>query len=324
MRRSGRLTGLALACVTAVVLSCAAPASPARPVASRARRAARSRTEGPPTGSTRPRPAPAPPADPGAADRAGGANPVGDVWPADGQGPADAGGPAATARWLPPAPRFPAQFRVGAVFGTTGRAHHYCTGSVIDSPRRDLVITAAHCVHDGTGGGYRGDLAFSPGLRAGGDEPAGRWRVRTALAAPSWVAAADPSADVAFLVVEPLDGERIEDAVGGNPIAFDHPQGGPVQLIGYPSDQDAPVICDGAARRSGLTQLRVYCPGFTGGTSGSPWLSGVEGGSRTTGSGSVIGVIGGYQEGGSTSDVSYSSYFDARVRALYEQAVRES
>jgi len=35
-------------------------------------------------------------------------------------------------------------------------------------------------------------------------------------------------------------------------------------------------------------------------------------------------VIGGYQEGGATDDVSYSPYFGARIKALYERALAES
>ena len=63
-------------------------------------------------------------------------------------------------------PDFPPRYRVGAVFSLSGAPHHYCSGSVVASPRKDLVITAAHCVHGGAGGGYRTGLAFAPGLLA--------------------------------------------------------------------------------------------------------------------------------------------------------------
>ena len=219
-------------------------------------------------------------------------------------------------------PSYPAQFRVGALYYGGPAPRHHCTASVVDSPRRDVVVTAAHCVPRGTPG-PRG-LTFVPGLRAGGLTAAGRWPVRTAVVTPSWEAGTDPSVDVAFLVLETVAGRRVQDVVGGNPIAFGHAAGGPVQLIGYPTGVDTPVVCDGQARRSGLDQLRVYCPGFAGGTSGSPWLSADEGAVTGTGSGAVIGVIGGYEGGGLTPEVSYSSYFDARVRALYERAVAVS
>jgi len=65
------------------------------------------------------------------------------------------------------------------------------------------------------------------------------------------------------------------------------------------------------------TQLRFACRGFYGGTSGSPWVTNFNLKSRT---GTIVGVIGGYQEGGATDAVSYSAYLDDDIRRLYEQA----
>ncbi|HEX4704070.1 MAG TPA: hypothetical protein VH352_18225, partial [Pseudonocardiaceae bacterium] len=50
---------------------------------------------------------------------------------------------------------------VGALFtvDANGLSAHYCTASVVDSPAGDLVITAAHCIHNGAGGDYRTDIA---------------------------------------------------------------------------------------------------------------------------------------------------------------------
>ena len=59
------------------------------------------------------------------------------------------------------------------------------------------------------------------------------------------------------------------------------------------------------------------CPGYTDGTSGGPFLTDVK---ASTGDGQVIGVIGGYQQGGDTPSVSYSSQFRANIAALYKTA----
>ncbi|WP_269854786.1 trypsin-like serine peptidase [Streptomyces sp. RPT161] len=216
-----------------------------------------------------------------------------------------------------PTATFPPGYRVGAVFSLTGQPHHYCTGSVVDSPHRDLVITAAHCVHGGAGSGYRSGLGFAPGYRDG-RSPAGLWRVRSALVAPEWADSTDSSADVAFLVIDPLDGRNIQDVVGGNRLSTGR-DSGPIRLVGYPRNANDAISCDGTARpatRRGVDQLRVVCPGFTSGTSGSPWLANAD----RSGGGSVVGVIGGYRNGGSTPDVSYSSVFGERVHDLYQQA----
>jgi len=59
------------------------------------------------------------------------------------------------------------------------------------------------------------------------------------------------------------------------------------------------------------TQLRFDCDGYPNGSSGAPFV---------TGDGAVVGVLGGYEEGGSTPQTSYSPYFGARILALYNTA----
>jgi hypothetical protein len=60
------------------------------------------------------------------------------------------------------------------------------------------------------------------------------------------------------------------------------------------------------------------CGGYTDGTSGSPWVTGFH---RRTRTGTIVGVIGGYQQGGDSPAVSYSSYFGPAVQRLYQQAI---
>jgi V8-like Glu-specific endopeptidase len=214
-------------------------------------------------------------------------------------------------------PAFPNTYRVGALFTLTGRVHHSCTASVVDSPHRNLVITAAHCVHTGVSGGYRFGMGFAPGYR-NGSYPAGMWRVRSALVTPAWQESSDPAADVAFLVMEPQGGRNIEEVVGGNPLQSGTDPGR-TRMVGYPDNTDEPISCTGTATRYSDTQLRIRCPGFTAGTSGGPWLAHPD----PWGGGAVAGVIGGYQYGGSSADISYSSHFDDKITALYKQAASQ-
>jgi hypothetical protein len=58
----------------------------------------------------------------------------------------------------------------------------------------------------------------------------------------------------------------------------------------------------------------------TAGTSGSPWVTRFNTRSRT---GTIVGVIGGYQQGGDTPSVSYSALFGSDIHQLYEQAIAE-
>src|ERR1019366_9143260 len=128
--------------------------------------------------------------------------------------------------------------RVGALFTREGSGNHFCTASVVSSPGRDLLITAAHCINGGDGRGYRSDVVFIPGYQ------------------------------------------------------------------------------NGTVRQS-TRQLKFSCDGFTGGTSGSPWITRFDPYTRT---GRIVGVLGGYQQGGYTADISYSAYFGDAIKQLYQQA----
>ena len=74
---------------------------------------------------------------------------------------------------------------------------HECSGVVVDSPARNLVLTAAHCLA-GTGIGYD----FAPGYHDG-VAPYGVWAVQRIYVDPAWSLRHDPHADYAFLQVEP-------------------------------------------------------------------------------------------------------------------------
>jgi hypothetical protein len=203
---------------------------------------------------------------------------------------------------------------VGALFTITsggGLGGHFCSASVVDSPARDLIVTAAHCV------GGNGQFAFVPGYH-NGQTPYGVWRVTRVIVDPSWISSANPNADVAFLVVTGQDGAKIQDVTGGERLGIGQPPGQDVRVVGYPQGSNAPIRCDNLARAFGATQLVFDCGGYTDGTSGGPFLEDVN---RTTGLGTVIGVIGGYEQGGDIASVSYAARFGALVADLYKTAI---
>ncbi|HEX6754900.1 MAG TPA: trypsin-like peptidase domain-containing protein [Mycobacteriales bacterium] len=200
---------------------------------------------------------------------------------------------------------------VGALLHAGG--DHFCSGTVVGP---SLVVTAAHCVAAAPGGPAYDDLEFAPGYRDGA-EPYGLWRSTRVTVDPRWTDSADPDLDVAFVALAPRDGRRIADVLGADRIGFDPPAVGTVRLTGYPKGADDPTTCVGTSARESAGQLRIACTGYGDGTSGSPWLTGWD---PATGTGTVIGVIGGYRLGGDTDDVSYSPYFGEDVRRLYEQS----
>lgn len=203
---------------------------------------------------------------------------------------------------------------VGALFtGTPGKlGQHFCTASVVHSSGGDLALTAAHCVTKLTG-----PVLFVPGY-ANGQEPFGVWLVTRVYTDQAWESGQDPDHDVAFIrLAKAASGMPIEDVTGAEQLGTGRPPGSQVRVIGYPDDADQPVWCDSEAKSFSATQLEFDCGGYPGGTSGGPFLADVNEGS---GLGTVIGVIGGYQQGGDTPDVSYSVAFGASVASLYQRA----
>ncbi|WP_445280695.1 trypsin-like serine peptidase [Streptomyces sp. DSM 118148] len=201
--------------------------------------------------------------------------------------------------------------RVGALFGA-GRAGalaggHFCTASVVHSPQRDLIVTAAHCVAGADGG----DLVFVPGYRDG-RAPYGVWRVGRPYVPYGWVNGQDEDSDVALAHLDALDGRRVEDVVGANRFRAGAATGATaVTVTGYPDSLETPVSCTNRPDRRGPAQQRIDCPDFPSGTSGSPW---------TDADGQVVGVLGGHEEGGDTADVSYSVVLRDAAAELYREA----
>ncbi len=219
---------------------------------------------------------------------------------------------------------------VGALFTWQDRqlGRHFCTASVVSSTAGDLVITAAHCVT----GVDLANIVFAPGY-ANGQLPRGLWAVSRKFVDARWAAHKDPNDDFAFLVVRPLTKPHqsaadaqltgtVQSAAGAERLRFDARLPTTIRATGYPDGSNRPVTCATRAvafRPDALDQVKFVCPGFTDGTSGGPFLSDF---SRATDTGSIIGVIGGYQQGGDSADISYSSAFVANVRSLYASAQR--
>jgi V8-like Glu-specific endopeptidase len=217
----------------------------------------------------------------------------------------------------PDAHSAPAALRVGALFERDASGGHFCTASVVASPGEDLLITAAHCINGGDGSGYKQDIVFIPGYRDGA-APYGIWTPERLLVAPQWADSANPDFDVAFIVLQPHDGENIQQVLGANQLGYDTGYKYLVRVTGYPSSAGAPITCVNWTSEQSPTQLEFGCGGYTGGTSGSPWVTHFNPRTRT---GTIVGVIGGYQQGGDTPSISYSAYFGSGVQQLYEQAI---
>ncbi|WP_329063244.1 trypsin-like serine peptidase [Streptomyces sp. NBC_01429] len=216
---------------------------------------------------------------------------------------------------------------VGTFFWSDGKggkgAGHFCGGTVVNSPGRNLVMSAGHCFDGKTA---RPNLAFVPQYDDG-KKPYGSYAVKPGgifvdQRYPARGRDAAAGLDFNFIQLEPRDGKNVQDAVGGADLLVDAGyEHDPVRLVGYPANQPHPLECTDRTERFDSSSpgipgsfLRIECDAYSGGSSGGPFLV-----KRVSGWG-IVGVIGGWKTGGDTDDVSYSPYFGKDVQALYDKA----
>ncbi|GCD32424.1 hypothetical protein OEIGOIKO_00137 [Streptomyces chrestomyceticus JCM 4735] len=203
-----------------------------------------------------------------------------------------------------------------------------CTGSVVHSNGRDLVLTAGHCATYMVGQ----HRIFVPQYRHGtpaAQQPHGIFPLTELYIDPRYVRntkAPVSDLDFAFARVAPARKGNIEDVTGALTFApstsFKHS----VRVVGYPSDDSVnknhqAVFCDVATSRlPHFRQMQMTCAGFYGGVSGGPWIEGYDAAKRT---GKLVGSTGGYYGGGNDDNdhwVTYSPLYGKDAVALYDDA----
>jgi len=228
-----------------------------------------------------------------------------------GEGPSEVFGWAARAGGAKPAAaQLPGMKAIGRVFATKPDGSSWsCTGTLIDSPTKSVVWTAAHCIHPGRGGAAYTNLAFAPGYQptsTGNPMPFGLWPALQWAASGVWVrkgSSVDNNRrvwqnaphDMAGLVLaRDASGRSAGQAVGGTQhIRFRVRGSRGVRMIGYPVA--APYLgerlmqCGPArsrTRRGAAGLVMIPCP-LSYGMSGGPALTRVN----SAGWGTVIGEM---------------------------------
>ncbi|MGH4034025.1 trypsin-like serine peptidase [Actinomycetota bacterium Odt1-20B] len=210
---------------------------------------------------------------------------------------------------------------VGTFFYVKKGKKRFCSGSVINSPRKDVVLTAAHC----TFGSRQSVFVPKYNGAAKNRAPYGTFPVN------SWYRDKyDPknnmtsSYDYAFArLARNKKGQLVQQATKAGLTltkarGFKHK----VTVMGYPNakhnKKGRPIYCRVNTQRLGkYKQMRMSCAGFYGGTSGSPWVVGYN---KRTGTGRVIGSLGGWDKGGPNDRISYAPAFGDFAFKLFRAA----
>jgi V8-like Glu-specific endopeptidase len=176
----------------------------------------------------------------------------------------------------------------GRIFIRRGNLAGFCSGTAINSPTRQLVLTAGHCVNSGRENGeptvWSNYLQFVPAYN-GGVAPFGSFVARRKeIRAPNqWTNHGNPDFDMgAFLTLPNSEGVNVADAVGGGAtIVTDLTRHQTFQTFGYPGETkymqkcSSPYIGDDLLSNPfpGPPTLGINCH-WAPGASGGGWLIG--------------------------------------------------
>jgi hypothetical protein len=176
----------------------------------------------------------------------------------------------------------------GRIFIRRGELSGYCSGTAINSPTRQLVLTAGHCINSGRergkGSVWSDYLEFVPAY-SGGVAPFGAFVARGSkiFAPKQWTKQGNPDFDLgAFLTLPNAEGVNVADAVGGGAtIVTDLSRRQTFRSIGYPGKVTrmqgctSPYIGDDLLSNPfpGPPTLGIRCH-WAPGASGGGWLIG--------------------------------------------------
>ncbi|MGK5555071.1 trypsin-like serine peptidase [Actinomadura kijaniata] len=226
---------------------------------------------------------------------------------------------------------------VGAMFFSLLGIKKRCTATIV---HRNLIATAAHCIQQG--GVIFNQWTFAPQYDNGAT-PYGSWKIKTIYYDQRWGKLNNnPDFDYAFISLQPRNGKYVGDVVPwGRANITDLSWRGacsgdgcpeiPTHVTGYPKNRTTPLECFTRSRlvyisengEKGSYYYTFPCKGYAEGVSGTA-LVGQFPEQGHPGYEVIFGVLGGYQGGGDTDDVSYASYWvdgkvlfdDARSKAV--------
>lgn len=124
----------------------------------------------------------------------------------------------------------------GKIFFAVGASNYSCSGTIIDSAKRNVIFTAGHCVFDQETKSFVTNLVFIPGYE-NQTAPLGVGSAVSLYTTSQWVQSGNQSYDLGVVVLD----QPAQKFFGARQIAFDlNPKGLEYTLYGYPSKPNPP------------------------------------------------------------------------------------
>jgi V8-like Glu-specific endopeptidase len=247
-----------------------------------------------------------------------------------GADPPDAGPENFAATQVPtPYTNLPDRLNGKVFFTKTPGGNFVCSGTLINNSRKNLVLTAGHCVHGGRRGEFHVNWLFVPaydGTQSGsGQRPYGTWTARELLTRTAWIQNSDNTQDIGIALLDNgSDGQPLGATIGGQGITFNVSASQNFSDFGYPAappfDGKIQWRCnstlrgrDTAIAGSGPDPLRIECD-MTGGSSGGGWLINIGS--------DGLGFVNSLNSYGYPLDpgFEYGPYFGDEAKSLYDLA----
>ncbi|MGI5404875.1 trypsin-like serine peptidase [Streptomyces sp. CA-135486] len=203
---------------------------------------------------------------------------------------------------------------VGKVYFTnpSNGLNYACSASALNSASKQMLITAGHCVHGGSGGTWMTNWVYVPRYRSGA-RPFGTYAAKQFRTFNSWISSSDLGRDVAMVTTWPLNGNKIVNVTGGHGLSWNYSRNQAMTVMGYPGNRDNGELqwaCQGTTRGVSDGRIELQCD-FGPGSSGGPWLREFN---DANGLGNVNGAMSTISSGGWNR----SSYFDDAVKGMFD------
>ena len=192
----------------------------------------------------------------------------------------------------------------GAVQFVEAGETYVCSGTLMNSPNKSVVLTAGHCVHEGAPrrgtGKYHKNWLFAPGYRKG-KTPYGWWKSRRLFSVNGWADDGNPRFDLGAAILQRKHGRTAGQVIAdGQGIEWGYPASQGYWSFGYPAappfNGEKLAYCRSGLRTryfpnsriyrgktypaagpvSGPAMIEIKC-NMTGGASGGAWLAEFDG-----------------------------------------------